>query len=342
MSEAREVAFWVGRIPVRNRVLAAPMCGSSKVPYRQMATRFGADLVFTEMVKARPLVEGSRKTLELLVSGPSESNLGPQICGADEGLMARAALALEELGFPLVDINMGCPVKKIVREGAGSALLTDPRRVEAMVRACARAVSVPVTVKIRSGWDADGRATADELARAAEAGGARLLTIHGRARSKRHEGEVDEDALGRAKAAVSIPVVANGGVTTGEGAARLLAATGCDAVMIGRGAHGRPWLFRDAARALAGLAPLGPPDPVERCGLAREHLDGMVGLMGAHGVLAFRKMAGWYLDDPREAALLDRAYRTSDPDAMRALLAECAARRAAGSGENERAALALR
>lgn len=319
----------IGSIPLTHRVLAAPMCGATKLPYRRLARRFGADVVFTEMVKAHLVNEGSPRTLELLARGPEEEAVGAQLCGGEPEVLARAAARVEALGFALVDINMGCPVKKVVQSGAGAALLQDPARVEAVVAACRRAVSIPVTAKIRAGWADKGFADAATLARAVEAGGAALVTIHGRTRAQRHEGEVDAEALARAAAAVAIPVVANGGVVRGEDAARLLAATGCDAVMIGRGAYGRPWLFRDAARALAGLPPLPPPTAAAQVDLAAEHLEGMLELMGERGVLLFRKYASWYMSEPSDAPFRDRAHRVREPEAMRAVLADWRLARAA-------------
>jgi tRNA-dihydrouridine synthase B len=311
-----------GRVPVFNRVLAAPMCGSSKLPYRRQARRFGADVVYTEMVKAKPLVRDDAKTLRLLVTEPDEAPCGPQVCGADPELLAAASERLQALGFPLVDLNMGCPVRKVVREGAGAALLQDPARIEAVVAACVRAVDVPVTVKVRSGWDHKGHIDAAEIARAAEAGGASLITIHGRIREQRHQGEVDFAALSRAKQAVTVPVVANGGVKTPADALRLLTETGCDAVMIGRGAQGQPWLFRDVARALAGRPPLPPPGPEAVCDLILDHLEGMLAIMGEHGVLAFRKYAAWYFKGyPEAPSFRDRTYRTRGADSMRELVA---------------------
>jgi tRNA-dihydrouridine synthase B len=297
------------------------MCGATKLPYRRMAARFGADLVFTEMVKAKPLVRRCPKTLSLLARGPEEV-VGAQICGADPDTMAAAATVIEELGFPLVDINMGCPVRKVVRDGAGAALARDPRLVEAIVRACVRAVSIPVTVKIRSGWDHKGDATAAIVGGAAEQAGAAMISIHGRPRERRHAGEVDYGALAQAKAALGIPVVGNGGVADAASARRMIRETGCDAVMIGRGAYGRPWVFRDVARALAGQTPLPPPDRASRCDLMREHLDGMLDLMGSHGVLLFRKYAGWYFKGDNGPGFRDRAYRIREPEAMLDLIDE--------------------
>ncbi len=296
------------------------MCGATKLPFRRLATRFGADLVFTEMVKATPLSRRCPKTLSLLVRGRDESNVGAQICGADEGIMSLAAEVIEELGFPLLDVNMGCPVKKVVRGGAGAALLRDPRRVEAITRACVGAVEIPVSVKIRSGWDGSGEVDAAEIARAAEAGGASLISIHARSRSQGHTGEVDFAAMARAKAAVSIPVVGNGGVVCGESAQRMLDQTGCDAVMIGRGAYGRPWVFRDVSRRLAGLPTAPEPTRAEQCDLMIEHLLGMVELLGQRGVLIFRKYATWYFKGDEGPSFRDRAHRIREPEAMRQLI----------------------
>ena len=310
-------------IPVRSRVLAAPMCGATKPTFRQQATRFGADLVYTEMVKASRLVRGDVRTIRFLARAPREVNCGPQISGSDPDVMAEASRRLVELGFPLVDLNMGCPVRKIVASGAGAALLQDPAKVEAMLSACSRAVDVPVTVKIRSGWDHKGHASVVDLVRAAEQGGASLISIHARTRSQGHEGEVDWGALARAKAAVEVPIVANGGIQSGEDARLLLERSGCDAVMIGRGAYGRPWIFRDAARAIAGLEPLPAPAEAEICALIAEHFEGMIEFMGTPGVRVFRKYAGWYFQGSEAADdFRRRAYRMNFPEEMRALIAE--------------------
>lgn len=316
-------AFVLGGIPVAGRVLAAPMCGASKPPFRVQATRYGADLTYTEMVKAKPLAARDPRTLELLWRDPREQNCAAQVCGAEPAELAEAARVIEELGFPFVDLNMGCPVRKIVASGAGAALLKDPSRVEAVIAACVAAVRIPVTVKIRSGWDHQGHASVVELVRAAEAGGASLITIHARARSQRHEGEVDTAALARAKAAAEVPIVANGGIESGEGARELLERSGCDAVMIGRGAYGRPWLFRDAVRAIAGQAALPEPEAEEVCDLIAEHLEGMLALLGEHGVQVFRKYAAWYFVGEGSAGeFRRRAFRIREPEPMRALIAE--------------------
>jgi nifR3 family TIM-barrel protein len=318
----------VGAIEIRNRVLAAPICGASKIPYRLLALRHGADLAYTEMVKAYPLVRRDAKTLDLLARHPDEAPTAPQICGGEEQLMADASRVCEELGFPLVDINMGCPVPKVVREGAGAALLKEPERIERIVRACTRAVSIPVTVKIRSGWDGK-HVSAVPVAQAAEAGGAALISIHARTREQRHGGEVDLESIAAVKQAVKVPVIGNGSVTSGERALRMLRETGCDAVMVGRGAFGRPWVFRDIARAVRGEAPLPPPGPDELRSMILWHLERTIEIEGgseARGNSVFRKFAAWYLRDaPYGTWFRDRVFHAKSAAETRAIVDEFAA-----------------
>ncbi|MBI3723128.1 tRNA dihydrouridine synthase DusB [bacterium] len=313
----------IGSVEIRNRVLAAPICGASKVPYRTLARRFGADLVYTEMVKAYPLVRGNdRRTLELLRTDPAEFPCVPQICGADEDVMADAARRLEQLGAPLIDINMGCPVPKVVKEGAGAALLREPARVERVVRACASAVGIPVTVKTRSGWD--GREfTGIDAARAAEQGGARLITIHARTREQRHGGAPDLASIAAVRAAVGIPVVGNGGVVSAESALAMLRQTGCDAVMVGRGAFGRPWVFREIARAIRGEPPPERPSIDEVAEIVRWHLARTHETEPFRGHGLSRRYVAWYFREaPYGTFFRDRAFRTKDRGEMEALVDE--------------------
>jgi len=311
----------VGDIEIKNRVLAAPLCGASKVPFRQLARRYGADIAYTEMVKAYPLVRtnNDRRTLELLQTDPSEAPCGPQICGADEAVMADAARRLEQLGFPLVDINMGCPVPKVVREGAGSALLKDPAKVERIVRACADAVRVPITVKIRSGWNGC-EFTGIDIARAAERGGAKLITIHARRRDQFHSGAVDFKAIAAVKAAVAMPVVGNGSVSSAESALHMMRESGCDAVMVGRGAFGRPWVFREIAHAIAGLEPPAEPSVDEQHAVFRWHIERTHEIEPRRANGLCRKYAAWYLHGaPWSAFFRDRAFRAANKEEALAL-----------------------
>ncbi len=332
LDKARLSPIRLGSIEIRNRVLAAPLCGASKVPFRMLARRYGADIAYTEMVKAYPLVRGGgslARTLELLQTAAEDSPCGPQICGADESIMAEAARKLEQLGFPLVDINMGCPVPKVVREGAGSALMKDPAKVERIVAACAKAVSVPVTVKIRAGWS--GRAIEGlDVARAAEQGGAKLISIHARRREQFHSGAIDLAAISAVKQAVSIPVVGNGSVTDAATAVTMMRESGCDAVMIGRAAFGRPWVFREVAHAIAGLPAPPPPSIDEQHEVMRWHVEHThrVEPRRANGLC--RRYAAWYMHDaPWSTFFRDRAFRSASKDETLAIVDEfCAHKRA--------------
>ncbi len=314
----------LGSIEIKNRVLAAPLCGASKIPFRELARRYGADIAYTEMVKAYPLVRGrnDRRTLELLQTEAADAPCGPQICGAEEDIMADAARRLEQLGFPLVDINMGCPVPKVVREGAGSALLKDPSKVERIVRACAQAVSVPVTVKIRSGWNGS-QCTGVDVARAAEQGGAKLITIHARRRDQFHSGEVDHVAIGAVKRAVSIPIVGNGSIIDAASARRMLDESGCDAVMVGRGAFGRPWVFREIAHAIRGLPPPPEPSVDEQHEVVRWHIERTHELEPRRANGLCRKYAAWYLHGaPFSSFFRNRAFRAGSREETLALVNE--------------------
>jgi nifR3 family TIM-barrel protein len=314
----------LGSIEIRNRVLAAPLCGASKIPFRELARRYGADLAYTEMVKAYPLVRGrdDRRTLELLQTEPEDSPCGPQICGADPEIMADAARRLEQLGFPLVDINMGCPVPKVVREGAGSALLKDPAKVERIVAACSSAVKVPVTVKIRSGWNGC-EFTGIDVARAAERGGAKLLTIHARRRDQFHSGAVDFKAIAAVKGAIAIPVVGNGSVEGAESALHMLRESGCDAVMVGRGAFGKPWVFHEIACAIRGEAPPAPPSLEEQESVLRWHIERTHELEPFRARGLCRRYSAWYLHGaPWSAFYRDRAFRSQSKEETLAIAHE--------------------
>lgn len=305
-------AFMVGDIPIRNRVLCAPICGATKIPYRRLVSRYGADLTWTEMIKAEALVRHTPKSFELAKIDEGETPVGAQICGADPEKMATSARMLRELGFHTIDINMGCPVPRVVKEGAGAALMKSPELVEKVVRACVDAVDVPVTIKIRSGWTKD-QANAVDVSRAAEQGGAQMVSIHGRARSQRHQGDLDFGKMAAVKHAVSIPVVGNGGIFAPQDAVRMIRETGCDAVMIARGGYGRPWFFRDVARAIKGLEPGPEPDAEELGGILRMHLRRTVEILGEPiGVRSFRKICSWYFKDkPYGTYFRDMAFRAT-------------------------------
>ena len=253
----------IGSITLPHGLVLGPMAGFSDRAMRLMCRSFGADLTVSEMVSAKAVRYRDKKTALLARIGEDELPCALQLFGSDPGDLAEAARVMAE-GIPgyarpsLIDINMGCPMKKIVSSGDGGALMKDPKRIEAIVRAVTGAVTLPVTVKIRAGWDDDHR-NAPDCARAAEAGGAAAVAVHGRTVKQVYGGLSDPDILRQVKEAVSIPVIGNGDITSAEAALSLLRRTGCDGLMIARGAVGNPFLFAEVAAALDGR-PYTPPD----------------------------------------------------------------------------------
>jgi nifR3 family TIM-barrel protein len=288
----------IGSRRLRCRVLQSPLAGVSDAIFRRLVRRWAPDaLLFTEMVNATSLElgHGLRKIEEL---GGECGPIGVQLFDHRPAAMADAARRAEAAGAFLIDINMGCPVRKIARKGGGSGLIREPELAERIVAAVAAAVSIPVTVKTRLGWcgsagDADTTATAVAWARRLENAGAQLLTLHGRTREQGFRGRADWGAIAAVKRAVTIPLIANGDVNGPEEALRCLAITGADGVMVGRGTMGAPWLVGRLDAALAGR-PLPPlPTPRERLALAAEHLQALVAERGDHGLLIARKHMGW-------------------------------------------------
>lgn len=285
-------AMQIGRLQLTNNVILAPMAGITDLPYRLLMKRFGAGLVFTEMVSANGLVRAGNRTRELLRSDPAERPLGVQLFGADPEVLAAATLLVGEAG-DLLDLNLGCPVNKVVRSGAGSALLRDPGLVGRIVAAVVRSTVLPVTVKIRSGWD-NGSVNFLEIGRIAEAEGAAAVTLHPRTRSQGFGGRADWSQIAELKAALRIPVVGSGDILEAADALAMQAATDCDGVMIGRGAYGNPWLIRDILALQAGTA-AAPPTPRERLQVAGEHLQAFTAMFGAAKTLReMRKHLCWY------------------------------------------------
>ncbi|MGN6551275.1 MAG: tRNA dihydrouridine synthase DusB [Pararhizobium sp.] len=291
MKEKLASPFAIGPVRVRNRVLLAPMSGVSDLPFRRLAWRYGAGLVVTEMVASRELCRDTAQSM-LRMAGEGIRPHVVQLAGREPHWMAEAARIAVDHGADVVDINMGCPAKKVIGGYAGSALMRDPALALAIVEATVRAVSVPVTLKMRLGWD-ETSLNAAEIARAAEASGIAMLTVHGRTRCQFYEGRADWAAIGRVRDAVSaIPFVANGDVRTAAEAALILETTAADAVMVGRGSQGRPWFCGE----LAGAAAV-PRSPKAIADLAEEHYAAMLVHYGeAIGIRHARKHLGWYLD----------------------------------------------
>ena len=277
------------------RVLLAPMAGVTDIAFRTLCREQGADLTFTEMVSAKGLSYANEKTRHLLDLAEGESRVGVQLFGHEPDTMAaQAAWVEDQLGdkLALLDVNMGCPVRKIAGKGDGSALMRDPELAGEIVRAVSKAVQHPVTCKFRRGW-ALGDETAPEFAKHMEQSGAAAVTVHGRYAEQMYRGQADWDVIAKVKRAVEIPVVGNGDVTNGERALELFDQTGCDAVMIARGAQGNPWVFADVKASLDGTA-FDKPSVHERLSMARRHADLLAEREGRN-LVRMRKHASWYM-----------------------------------------------
>jgi tRNA-dihydrouridine synthase B len=277
-------------------LILAPMAGVSEPPFRQICRRFGADVLMTEFLSAEAIRRGIRKTLEGCEFEPVERPIGIQIYGADADAMARAAAIVTEAYQPeFIDINFGCPVKKVVQRNGGSGCLRDLDLVERIIRAVAAATPVPVTVKTRSGWSEADRDPVGIALRMQDAG-ARAFTLHPRTRTQMFTGRADWDELARVVEALAIPVIGNGDVHDGADIFRMQRYTGCAAIMVGRGSFGNPWIFREGRALLSGSALPAPPEPAERFAVALEHAQLALRLQGdsRKTVIEFRKHLGWY------------------------------------------------
>lgn len=286
----------IDTVKLANPVVLAPMAGVTDLAYRLLAKEMGCALVCTEMISGKALVFRNERTLDMIRISEEERPVAVQIFGSDPDSMAQAAMLVQDRVRPdIIDINMGCPTQKIVKNGEGAALMRDLPRARDIVASVVAAARVPVTVKIRKGWDAQ-HVNAVEFAQAMAAAGASAVTVHGRTRDQFYSGSADWDVIRRVKQAVGIPVIGNGDVRSPENAARMLEETGCDAVMIGRAALGNPWIFREVIAFLETGERVPPPQCEERVATAIRHLDMLIELVGERvGVLEMRKHAAWYV-----------------------------------------------
>ncbi|WP_189483123.1 tRNA dihydrouridine synthase DusB [Alishewanella tabrizica] len=293
----------IGPYQLANKVICAPMAGVTDHTFRELCRRFGAALAVSEMLSSNPLVWQSEKSQNRMGHRHESGIRSVQIAGSDPEQMADAARHNVDIGADIIDINMGCPAKKVNKKLAGSALLQYPELVQQIVNAVVKAVNVPVTLKIRTGWDTENRNGA-LIARIAEDNGIQALAVHGRTKACMYKGEAEYDTIAAIKQQVKIPVIANGDITSPEKAQFVLDYTGADAIMIGRAAQGRPWIFREVVHYLATGEKLAAPAICEVQQIMLEHVQGLHQLYGEHaGARIARKHVGWYLAEHDAAGL---------------------------------------
>ncbi len=313
----------IGPYTLKNTLFVAPMAGVTDRPFRILCRTLGAGMAVSEMVASQSLLYGSEKTRRRANHEGEPEPKSVQIAGADPDMLAHAARHNVENGAQIIDINMGCPAKKVCNVMAGSALLRDPKLVQRLLQAVVRAVDVPVTLKIRTGWDKDHR-NGVEIARLAEDAGVALLAVHGRTRACYYEGDAEYETIAAIKAAVHIPVIANGDIDSPEKARDVLAMTGADGLMIGRAAQGRPWIFREIDHFLKTGEHLAPPSRTELYEVLMGHLETLYAFYGDHtGVRVARKHIGWYSKGlPGGAAFRHAVNQVEDVACQQRLLAD--------------------
>lgn len=284
----------IGNIKLDNPVILAPMAGVTDLPFRLLAKEMGCGLVYSEMVSDKGLLYENCQTLHMLQIDDRERPMAMQIFGSDPESMAKAAIYVEKSGADIIDINMGCPTPKVTKNGSGCALMCQPDLAYRIMASVVKAVHVPVTVKIRKGWSEDS-VNAVEIAKLAEKAGIAAIAVHGRTREQFYTGEADWNIIRQVKEKVMIPVIGNGDIRTPYDGEKMMDQTGCDAIMVGRGAQGNPWIFRQITHYLSSGDILPPPSVEERFSLLLRHLDMLVAHKGEYiGVREMRCHGAWY------------------------------------------------
>ncbi len=311
----------IGNITLENNLILAPMAGVTDKAFRQITKPFGPALMYTEMVSGKGLMYKNKKTERLLDVSMDEGTVATQLFGHDPEIIAQTALSAQDSGAMIIDINMGCPAPKIVNNGDGSALMKSPLLAGKIIEETKKKISIPLTVKFRSGWDEES-INAVEFAKIAESCGADAITIHGRTRKQFYSGFADLDIIKAVKSAVKIPVVGNGDIKDGKSAKNMLKYTGCDAIMIGRASQGNPWIFQEILHFLNTSETIAQPSLDEKIKVMLNHLDLLIKYKGERiGVLEARKHIAWYIKGIRNGpAIREMINKASSEDDMKNII----------------------
>ena len=315
--------FKIGNIEMKNNIVLAPMAGVCNSAFRKIIKEMGCGLIYAEMVSDKGMIYNSQKTKDMLYFEECERPIAQQIFGSDKSTFANAAKMVEDIMHPdIIDINMGCPVPKVaIKSQAGSALLKDPEKIRDIVSSVVKTVKVPVTVKIRSGWDTNS-INAVEVAKICEEAGASAITVHGRTRSQGYSGNVDLDIIKKVKENVNIPVIGNGDITSLESAKKMIEYTGCDAIMIGRGVLGNPWLIKELVTYFDTGKIIEKPSYEDKINMCFHHLEYLLKIKPEKTtVLEMRSFVAWYIKGlPNAQSVKNEVFKAKTSDELKKIL----------------------